>query len=127
MTPSELQLAINSPAETAGVVVQPALLAALTDDVVSDSGALPMLQYTLTELFERRQATTMTAASYASMGGLTGAVVGRAEELYGALTLGRVPTVRHVFLRLISINETGEATRRRCPAVRAPRTGCSGR
>ncbi len=113
MTPSELQLAINSPAETAGVVVQPALLAALTDDVVSDSGALPMLQYTLTELFERRQATTMTATSYASMGGLTGAVVGRAEDLYGALTPGARSTVRHVFLRLISINETGEATRRR--------------
>ena len=54
MTASELELAITRPAATAGVVVQPALVAALMADAVSKPGVLPMLQYTLTELFERQ-------------------------------------------------------------------------
>jgi hypothetical protein len=113
MTPSELQLAISRPADAAGVVVQPALLSALTADVVSESGALPMLQYTLTELFERRHGATMTATAYESMGGLTGAVVKRAEALFAALSPEGRSAARHVFLRLVSINEGGEDTRRR--------------
>lgn len=113
MTASELELAITRPAETAGVVVQPALLAALMADAVSGPGVLPMLQYTLTELFERRRGSTMTAAIYESMGGLTGAVVERAESLFGALTTEARSAARNVFQRLVSVNEAGEDTRRR--------------
>jgi DNA-binding SARP family transcriptional activator/ABC-type glycerol-3-phosphate transport system substrate-binding protein/tRNA A-37 threonylcarbamoyl transferase component Bud32 len=113
MTPSELESAISRPAETVGVVVQPALLAALTADAVSDSAVLPMLQYSLTELFERRHGHTMTAAAYEAMGGLTGAVVQRAESLFSALTPEARSVARHVFLRLVSVNDAGESTRRR--------------
>ena len=113
MTASELELAITRPAETAGVVVQPALVAALMADAVSKPGVLPMLQYTLTELFERRRGATMTATAYESMGGLTGAVVERAESLFAALTPEARSAARHVFLRLVSVNEAGEDTRRR--------------
>ena len=113
MTASELELAIRRPAETAGVVVQPTLVAALMADAVSKPGVLPMLQYTLTELFEGRRGATMTAAAYESMGGLTGAVVERAESLFAALTSEARSAARHVFLRLVSVNEAGENTRRR--------------
>jgi DNA-binding SARP family transcriptional activator/serine/threonine protein kinase/ABC-type glycerol-3-phosphate transport system substrate-binding protein len=113
MTASELELAISRPAAAAGVVVQPALLAALTADAVSDSAVLPLLQYTLTELFERRRGATMTVAAYEAMGGLTGAVVQRAESLFAALTLEARSPARHVFLRLVSVNESGDYTRRR--------------
>jgi DNA-binding SARP family transcriptional activator/ABC-type glycerol-3-phosphate transport system substrate-binding protein len=113
MTASELELAISRPAVAAGVAVQPALLAALVTDAASKPGALPMLQYTLTELFERKRGATMTASSYESMGGLTGAVVERAESLFNALTAPARVAARHVFLRLVSVNEAGEDTRRR--------------
>jgi DNA-binding SARP family transcriptional activator/ABC-type glycerol-3-phosphate transport system substrate-binding protein/tRNA A-37 threonylcarbamoyl transferase component Bud32 len=113
MTSSELELAITRPAETAGVVVQPALMAVLIADAVSKPGVLPMLQYTLTELFERRRGSTMTASAYETMGGLTGAVVERAETLFRALTPQARSAARHVFLRLVSVNEAGEDTRRR--------------
>ena len=113
MTSSELELAITRPAEAAGVVVEPALMAALIADAVSKPGVLPMLQYTLTELFERRRGSTMTASAYETMGGLTGAVVERAETLFQALTPKARSAARHVFLRLVSVNEAGEDTRRR--------------
>ena len=113
MTAPELELAISRPAIAAGVAVQPALLAALVTDAGSKPGALPMLQYTLTELFERRRGATMTASAYESMGGLTGAVVERAESLFNALTPQARSAGRHVFLRLVSVNEAGEDTRRR--------------
>ena len=113
MTNSELERAITGPAETQGVVVQPALLAALTADATAEPGVLPMLQYTLTELFESRNGPTMTAASYESMGGLTGAVVERAESLFGALGPDARAAARHVFLRLVTLNENAVDTRRR--------------
>lgn len=113
MSASELELAIGRPADEAGVVVQPALLAALITDAVSKPAGLPMLQYTLTELFERKRGATMTASAYESMGGLTGAVVERAESLFEALTPEARIAARHVFLRLVSVNDAGEDTRRR--------------
>ena len=113
MVASELEAAISRPAAAAGVVVQPPLLAALTADAVSDSAVLPMLQYTLTELFERRRGATMTVAAYEGMGGLTGAVAQRAESLFAALTPEARSAARHVFLRLVSVNDSGYFTRRR--------------
>jgi DNA-binding SARP family transcriptional activator/ABC-type glycerol-3-phosphate transport system substrate-binding protein len=113
MTPAELEEAITRPAADLGVVVQPALLAALVAEASSRPGGLPLLQYTLTELFDRRQGAAMTTASYQTMGGMAGAVAMRAEALYGALSPEARESARHVFLRLISINDDGEDTRRR--------------
>jgi DNA-binding SARP family transcriptional activator/ABC-type glycerol-3-phosphate transport system substrate-binding protein/tRNA A-37 threonylcarbamoyl transferase component Bud32 len=113
MTHAELEEAITLPADLVGVVVQPALLAALTADATSEPGVLPLLQYTLTELFDSRRGATMTATAYESMGGLTGALVTRAESLYGALGRKGRAAARQVFLRLVSLNEGGGDTRRR--------------
>jgi DNA-binding SARP family transcriptional activator/ABC-type glycerol-3-phosphate transport system substrate-binding protein/serine/threonine protein kinase len=113
MTHAELELAITRPAESVGVAVQPALLAALTADSTSEPGALPMLQYTLTELFDGRRGGTMTASAYESMGGLTGALVSRAESLFGALGREGRAAAKQVFLRLVALNEGGADTRRR--------------
>lgn len=113
MTHIELERAITRPAESAGVVVEPALLAALTADATSQPGVLPMLQYTLTELFDSRRGATMTASAYERMGGLTGALVTRAESLFGALGREARAAAKQVFLRLVSINESGGNTRRR--------------
>ena len=46
-------------------------------------GGLPLLQYALTELFERREGSTLTLGAYRAIGGVSGALAGRAEELYG--------------------------------------------
>ena len=54
LMPDELEQAIRGPAERVGVRSEPGLVAEMIADVAHQPGALPLLQYALTELFERR-------------------------------------------------------------------------
>ena len=54
LTTDELEEAAQEPAARRGVTFEPALLAELLTDVIGEPGALPMFQYALTELFDRR-------------------------------------------------------------------------
>ena len=94
------------------MIVEPALLAALTANATSQPGVLPMLQYTLTELFDSRRGATMTAAADESMGGLTRALVTRAESLFGPWAPRGGPRPNRCFFVLYP-NEGGGDTRRR--------------
>ena len=53
LTPEEFNRAISAPAEQVGVTVERGLATAIIAKVHEQPGALPMLQYALTELFER--------------------------------------------------------------------------
>ena len=61
LSSTELQEVINGPAERAGLVLESGLTAAIVADVAEQPGALPLLQYALTELFERREGLPLTA------------------------------------------------------------------
>jgi hypothetical protein len=74
LTPGEIARAINGPLERSGVDIEPELIAALVADVERRPGALPLLQYTLTELFEQRAATGLNLANYQTIGGIAGAI-----------------------------------------------------
>jgi ABC-type glycerol-3-phosphate transport system substrate-binding protein len=113
MTPSELEQAITMPAQRQGVTFEPALLAALLHDVTDRPGALPLLQYTLTELFESRRGDRITHAAYQQLGGISSALVKRADGLLSSLGDDADAVARQVFLRLITLTEGGEDTRRR--------------
>ena len=86
----------SSPLPTApGLTVEPTLLAAMIADVVDRPGALPLLQYALTELAERAEDGVLTLETYRQIGGVSGALARRAEQLYEATERGRarrVPT-----------------------------------
>jgi WD40 repeat protein/DNA-binding SARP family transcriptional activator len=115
LTPGELERAIASPAKRVDVGLEPSLLADLLGEVVDEPGGLPLLQYALTELFDRREANMLTLHAYREIGGVAGALAGRADELYGALdTDGRV-ACHQLFLRLVTLGEGTEDTRRRVP------------
>jgi DNA-binding NarL/FixJ family response regulator len=60
MTPEELEAAIVQPAENAGVVIESSLVSALVAEVSEQPGTLPLLEYALTELYDRREGRTMT-------------------------------------------------------------------
>jgi len=55
------------------------LVATIVRDVEAQPGALPLLQYALTELFERRDGRGLTRAAYQASGGVTGALARRAD------------------------------------------------
>jgi WD40 repeat protein/serine/threonine protein kinase len=115
LSKEELAAAIVQPARQAGVLLEEDLTPAIVADVQTEPGALPLLQYALTELFERRQDGTMSLAAYEDVGGVTGALARRAEELYASLDPVSQDVARQIFLRLVTLGEGVEDTRRRVP------------
>jgi WD40 repeat protein/serine/threonine protein kinase len=113
LSPEELEQAIVGPAERVGLSIEPTLIAAIVADVNEEPGALPLLQYALTELFEKRQGMTLTLEAYRNSGGVLGALARRAEELYLSLDDKQQEMARQLFLRLVTLGEGVEDTRRR--------------
>jgi hypothetical protein len=112
----ELEQAITRPAEQAGVACEAGLAAAIIDDILYQPGGLPLLQYALTELFERRRGRELTRQAYQAIGGVAGALAGRAEELFREQDEKGREAIRQMFLRLVAIDEDKDGlpdTRRR--------------
>jgi hypothetical protein len=67
LTPDELEQAISGPAKRAGLLPESGLVSHIVREVGDQPGALPLLQYALTELFEQRQGRKLT--TYKQSGG----------------------------------------------------------
>jgi WD40 repeat protein/serine/threonine protein kinase len=113
MSPEELERAIVAPADRAGLALEPRLVATMVADVVDRPGALPLLQYALTELAERRTDGLVTLEGYRRIGGVSGALARRAEQLFEGTNQPARDASRQLFLRLITLGEGSEDTRRR--------------
>jgi WD40 repeat protein/class 3 adenylate cyclase len=115
LSAEELERAISGPAKRVDVSLEPGLVAAMLGDVAEEPGALPLMEYALTELFERRDGRTLFLEAYREIGGVSGALGRRAEELYGELDDTGKEAARQLFLRLVALGEGTEDTRRRVP------------
>jgi WD40 repeat protein/serine/threonine protein kinase len=113
LTASELERVIVEPARKVGVNIDNALVAGIIAEVQEQPGALPLLQYALTELFEHREGSMITLQAYREIGGVRGALARRADEIYSRLDESQQVAVRQLFLRLINLGEGTEDTRRR--------------
>jgi serine/threonine protein kinase/WD40 repeat protein/DNA-binding winged helix-turn-helix (wHTH) protein len=113
MSAPELEAAVTRPAAGVGVEVEPALSTQIVADVLDRPAALPLLQFTLTELFERRSGPVLTLQSYSALGGVAAAVAGRAEAVFGQLTAAESELARRMFLRLVTVDESRSVSRRR--------------
>ena len=109
----ELAEAIERPARRVGVRFEPGLVSEIIADVRNQPGALPLLQYALTELFAARASDTLTLEGYVATGGVVGALGRRAEELYDRLRPSAQAACRQVFLRLVNVDPAAQDTRRR--------------
>ena len=115
LTPDELERAIRGPAERIGVRPEPGLVAEMIADVAHQPGALPLLQYALTELFEHREEDRLTLAAYREIGGIAGALSSRADRIYESTEPHGRRATKQVFLRLVALGEGRQDTRRRVP------------
>jgi WD40 repeat protein/serine/threonine protein kinase/DNA-binding XRE family transcriptional regulator len=113
LTPDELEQAITRPVTQLGLAVEQELVSRIVREVGDQPGALPLLQYALTELFEQRTGGLLTRDLYESSGGVLGALGRRAEEIYNSLDVAAQVAARQLFLRLITLGEGVEDTRRR--------------
>lgn len=109
----ELKEAIEGPAARVGAVLEQGLVDTIIGDVREQPGALPLLQYALTELFERREGALLTIAAYREIGGTLGALAKRAEEVFLRFDEAGQNMARQMFLRLVTLGEGQEDTRRR--------------
>lgn len=105
MTPVEIERAVVQPAVGCGAVIEPALVAQLVADMGDRPGALPLLQYTLFELYERGPGF-LSMDGYRKLGGLQGALGGAADELLARLDLEGRSMVEQLMMRLVRRGQT---------------------
>jgi DNA-binding SARP family transcriptional activator/ABC-type glycerol-3-phosphate transport system substrate-binding protein len=113
LSTDELERAIVRPAQSVGVELEAGLTTEVIADVARQPGELPLLQYALTELFERGDGRQLTRAGYAAIGGVLGALGRRADETLAGLELDQRETARQVFLRLVVPDEHDRPSSRR--------------
>jgi WD40 repeat protein len=78
----QLQRAIEGPLPKS-TTYEPGLVDRILDDVGdSPSGSLPLLEFALTLLWERRERGRLTHAAYQQLGGVKGALAQYAEQVY---------------------------------------------
>jgi hypothetical protein len=94
------------------------LVGDLLFDVQGQAGALPLLQFALDRLFQRRVEHRLTQVAYREIGGVKGALAQHAEATYAALPSDEHRRLaRALFLRLISPGATEQDTTRRRAAL----------
>ncbi len=113
LAPDELEHAITTPAVRSGVSFEPGLVAEIIADVNHEPGALPLLQYALTQAFDQTDSDTITIDTYRNIGGLTGALAQRAESLWQDAGDDEQHATRRLFGRLVTLGEGAQDTRRR--------------
>jgi serine/threonine protein kinase len=84
MEVDELRAAIKGPTALPDVLLtfEENLVGDLLYEVRGQVGALPLLQFTLDQLFERRKDHLLTQQAYQEIGGVKGALAKRAEAIY---------------------------------------------
>jgi WD40 repeat protein len=130
MSQAELREAIEGPAGVAVLYFEPfELVDKLINEVIQTPGALPLLSFTLSELYMRYLARylkgetddrALIEADYNALGGVIGSLSQRATAEYDRLgdesqvITSAQATMRRIMLRMIAI-EGGELARRRVP------------
>jgi len=99
----EVEEAIAGPAWASGLVIERGLAERISNDLSNQPGALPLLQYALTELFEHRNNGQLSLETYRTIGGVTGALARRAEELYTGFDGFGKESARQLFMRLVAL------------------------
>lgn len=114
MTASELRSCIEGPAGKVGLSFEDGLVETILADVAGEAGSLPLLEFVLTELWERRRGDWLVAQAYAAIGGLRGAIADRAEDVLASFGPDGEDRerVKRVMLDLVSVNTGGETRRR---------------
>jgi WD40 repeat protein len=113
MNRTELADAIAKPAEIAGHPLDLSTVARLIEQTADREGALPLLQFALTQIWVGLAAETTPAETLKSIGGVGGALAGKAQQIYGSLTPTEQEIARRVFLGLVQLGEGAKDTRRR--------------
>jgi len=119
MTAQALTRAVEEPVRAVpGLRLEEGLAGRLVDDAVDEPGCLPLLQFALTQLWQRREAHTMTHAAYERSGGVVKALAEYADDALDAClraTGTSEDTARRLFQQLARPDGQGGFSRRAVP------------
>ncbi len=105
LTASDIREAIVGPARIKGVRFESqAMVDELVEAVVANPGALPLLQFTLADLWQRRDVEQLVipAAALAELGGVDAALAGHADRVLMAMNAADRGAARQIVLRLVT-------------------------
>ncbi len=131
LTGVDLKETITEPAKLQGHSVEEALLLKILQDVKQEPGFLPLLEFALTKLWDKRdqEKHQLTLEQYEKLGELTGALNLHAEKVYHyqdfeeesptqERTQQEKDWIRRIFLRLLRTGEEEKDTRQRQPKAK---------
>ncbi len=113
LTEENYRSAIIKPAEQVGLRVEAGLVEVLLKELDRSPGDLPLLQFVLQQLWERRQGGKLTLATYQQLGGIKGSLERQAQSAYENLDPEAQDCARWIFMNLTQLGEGTEDTRRR--------------
>jgi tetratricopeptide (TPR) repeat protein len=120
MTRQELTSVIRKPAEKLQLNFEAGLVERILDAVGDEPGNLPLLEFVLRELWEKRRGGLLLNESYDIMGELKGALAKKADDFFAHLSPAERNILQRVFLRLVSPADGGQETRRRAAFKELP-------
>ncbi len=116
----DLRAVIEQPAALPDVqlLFEGDLVGDLLFEAQGQAGALPLLEFTLDQLFQQRDGHWLTRKAYLQIGGVKGALAKHAESTYASLPSDQHRRLaRALFLRLIDPGVTEQDTTRRRAAL----------
>lgn len=113
MTEDELHKAIAEPAKQAGYPLDEATVDLMVKDTRGREGALPLLQFTLSRIWNGLKEGKTPAETYRAIGGVGGALADKAQAIYDRLSEAEKRIAQRVFVGLVQLGEGVRDTRRR--------------
>jgi WD40 repeat protein len=114
MQPHELVSAIVQPALRVGLRIDPELIAKMINDMQSEPGALPLMQFALKDLFDSQQTKggviALTLNGYLERGGIHKSLERHADNSFAKLSESEKELARFVFSGLIEIGRGTQDT-----------------
>ena len=116
MSIEEMREAIKKPADETGFKIEKGLEDKIITNLDNTKNPLPLLEFTLTQLWKLRSDGMLTLKSYDQIGGAAGSIGQWANETYNSLNAEEKELARKIFTRLIQYGERDlPDSRRRLP------------
>ncbi len=111
MSREELKTVIEKPAQRMQVKLEEGLTEVLIQRTWEQAGRLPLLEFTLTQLWSKQQQGWLTLQAYDQIGGVEKALAKHAEGIYNQLSLSDQLRTQRVFLQLVQPGEETDCRR----------------
>lgn len=113
MQRDELQRAIEEPARRNGHGLSDSTIDTLLRDAEGRDGALPLLEFTLTRIWDELRRGRTEGEALAAVGSVGSALAARAEEIFQSLSPDEKPVARRLILGMVHVGRGAPDTRRR--------------